>query len=70
MSGLAVFALTNQKFRDGVPHETKAYTNAKPAKKNRRRTLKQPLEESVPNLRRQEISREMASKSADMTFVG
>ncbi len=62
--------ITNQKFRDSVPHETKAYAIAKSAQAPRKQTQKQPLKKTVPNLRSQEVSREMAVKSADMTFVG
>jgi hypothetical protein len=62
--------ITNQTFRDGVPHETKAYAIAKPAHHPVILKQKQSLEKSVPNLRSQEVSREMAVKSADMTFVG
>ena len=63
-------APTNQKFRDGVPHETKAHANAKPAQAHRKVTSKQPLEKTVLNFRSQEVSRELAGKSADMTFLG
>jgi hypothetical protein len=62
--------ITNQTFRDGVPHETKAYAIAKSAQHPYFFKQIQSLEKSVPNLRSQEVSREMAVKSADMTFVG
>jgi hypothetical protein len=62
--------VTNQKFRDGVPHESKAYAIAKPASSPLKIPQKQPLEKTVLNSRSQEVSREMASKRADMTFVG
>ncbi|MEF8712817.1 MAG: hypothetical protein V5B39_04455 [Accumulibacter sp.] len=61
---------TNQAFRDGIPHETKAYANAKPAHNPVIPKQKQRLEKTVLNSRSQEVSREMAVKSADMTFVG
>ena len=57
--------ITNQKFRDGVPHETKAHAIAKPAKTTRKLTPKQRLEKTVPNLRSQEVSREMVPGAAD-----
>jgi hypothetical protein len=63
-------AIANQKFRDGVPHATKAYANANPGQDPQKVTSKQQLEKTVLNLRSQEVSREMARKSADMTFVG
>ena len=62
--------ITHQTFRDGVPHETKAYAIAKPAHHTVILKQKQSLKKSVPNLRSQEVSREMAVKSADRTFAG
>jgi hypothetical protein len=49
------------------PKHTPSQNPSKTLEKSRQ---KQPLEKTVPNLRSQEVSREMASKSADMTFVG
>ena len=49
--------------------KTKAYANANPVQDPRKVRSKQQLKKTVPNLRSQEVSREMASKSADMTFV-
>ena len=62
--------VANQKFRVGVPHKTKAHAIAKPAKNTRKLKQKQMLEKTVLNLRSQEVSRELAAKSAYMTFVG
>jgi hypothetical protein len=62
--------VTNQTFRDNVPRETKAYAIAKPARLSLKVIAKQPLQKAVLNFRSQEVSRKMASKSADMTFVG
>ena len=52
------------------PNQTKAHAIAKPVQASRKVKSKQQLEKTVPNSRSQEVSREMAVKSADMTFVG
>ena len=57
--------VTNQKFRDGVPHETKAYVIAKPAKTTRKSKQKQQLEKTVLNSRSQEVSRETPRKTPE-----
>jgi hypothetical protein len=56
-------AIANQKFRVGVPRETKAYANAKSAHHPTIHYQKQPLEKTVLNSRSQEVSREMARKT-------
>jgi hypothetical protein len=56
--------LTNQTFRDGVHHETKARANAKPAQAHRKVTSKQPLEKTVLNFRSQEVKRKTPQNKA------
>jgi len=61
--------LTIQTFRDGVPHATKAYAIAKPAHYPEILKRKQSVKKTVPNSRSQEVSREAAFRSADMTLA-
>jgi hypothetical protein len=67
---MAEIGITIQKFRDGIPHNTKAYAIAKPVHYPIIIKQKQRLEKTVPNSRSQEVSREKAPKSQNMTFVG
>lgn len=55
----------HQKFRDGIPHKTKAYAIAKPVRAHRKATSKQQLKNSVLNSRSQEVSRKTPRKTPE-----